>query len=77
MQGLRDPSFFPTKKNPVPAGDEEERIMPAAKDSLKYFSITSVSGLDREKQAASGGGGVPDLRSIAQSYSRCGGRHVA
>ena len=66
MQGLRDPSFFPTKKNPAPAGDEEERMIPAARDSLRYFSMTSVSGLDRENRRPLGGE-VPDLRSMAQS----------
>ena len=67
MHGLRDPSFSPTKKNPAPAGDEERQIMLAARDSLKYLSIASVSGLDRENRRPLGGV-VLDLRSIAQSY---------
>ena len=28
MNGLRDPSFFPTKNNPAPAGEDEGRIRP-------------------------------------------------
>lgn len=29
-----------TKKNTAPRGDEEKRIVPAAKESLMYFSIS-------------------------------------
>ena len=48
MHGLRDPSFLPTKKNPAPAGDEDGWMIPAVKDSERYFSVASVSGLDSE-----------------------------
>ena len=57
MQGLRDPSFFPMKK-PAPAGDEEGRIMPAARDSL--------SGLESENRLL----GVVKYQSSDQSRSR-------
>ena len=69
MHGLREPSFLPTKKNPALAGDDDGWIIPAARDSKRYFSTASVSGLDREN--------VPDSRSIAQSYGLCGSRQVA
>lgn len=40
---------FSTKKKPAPARDEEGRMMPAAGESLMYFSIALVSAADREK----------------------------
>ena len=76
MHGLREPSFLPTEKNPAPAGDNDGRIIPTVRDSKRYFSIASVSGLDKENRRPLGGV-VPHLRSIAQSYGLCGGRQVA
>lgn len=40
MQGLRDWSFLPTKKNLAPAGDDEGRIM--------YSFMASLSGPETE-----------------------------
>lgn len=34
MHGHKVPSFFATKKSPVPRGEEEGRIMPATRESL-------------------------------------------
>ena len=56
MQGRRDLSFFPTKKNPAPAGNDDGRLIPAAKESLIYLSIALVSGADREKNRLLEGG---------------------
>lgn len=49
MQERSDLSFFSTKKNPAPAGDEEGQMMPAANKLLMYFSMALVSGADKEK----------------------------
>ncbi len=76
MQGRREPSFFFTKKNPAPAGEEEGRMRPAFKDSLIYLSMASLSGPDREYKRPLGGE-VPGRRSMAQSYGRWGGKDVA
>ena len=58
MQGLRVLSFFPTKKNPAPAGDDDRQMIPAARDSARYFSIASLPrGRDSEKMRPRGGGG--------------------
>ena len=76
MQGLRLPSFFPTKKNPAPAGDDEGRMSPAAKLSPMYLSIARRSGAEREKRRPLGGL-VPARRLIMQSYTRWGGSDVS
>lgn len=46
----KEPSFW-TKKNPAPTGEEEERISPAANDSVTYLSITSIA----KRRLVSGG----------------------
>jgi len=76
MQGLSVLSFFSTKKNPTPAGEEEGQILPAATASLMYVSMASLSGVDREYRCPLGSA-VPGCRSMAQSCGRCGGREVA
>ena len=48
MQGLRDPSFFPTKENPAPAGDEEGRIRPAFNEDSIYSVMATLSGPEIE-----------------------------
>ena len=68
--------ILPTKINPAPVGEEEGRMMPAARDSLRYLSIAAVSGRDSENRHPLGGV-VPGWRSIAQSYGLYGGRQVA
>ena len=45
-------------------------MIPAVRDSERYFSMASVSGLERENSRPLGGV-VPDFSSIAQSYSLC------
>ncbi len=66
MQGRREPSFFPTKKNPAPAGEEEGRMSPAARESEIYFSMASLSGTESEYNLPLGGD-IPGTRSMAQS----------
>ena len=45
MQGLRDPSFLPTKKKPAPAGDDDDgRINPAFNEVPMYSLMASLSG---------------------------------
>ena len=48
MHGRNNPSFFPTKNNPAPSGNEEGQMIPEASDCVMYFSIASVSGWDRK-----------------------------
>ena len=48
MQGRRDLSFLPTKKKPAPAGNEEGRMIPAAKEDRMYSSMACRSGAERE-----------------------------
>lgn len=55
MQGHRDLSFFSTKKKPALAGDEDGRMIPAARDSSTYFLIARVSGPEREYNPSLGG----------------------
>ncbi len=66
MQGRRDPSFFPTKKNPAPAGEEEGRMNPVARESEMYFSMAPLSGAESEYNLPFGGV-LPGINSIAQS----------
>ena len=66
MQGRSVLSFFSTKKKPAPAGDEEGRMMPAARPSLIYVSIAPLSGTDREYRRPLGGV-APGWRLMAQS----------
>ncbi len=66
MQGRRDPSFFPTKKNPAPAGEEEGRMNLDARESEIYFSIASLSGTESEYNLPLGGD-LPGSKSMAQS----------
>lgn len=47
MCGLGVLSFFSTKKNPAPSGDEDGQIIPAAMESEMYFSMAPLSGRDR------------------------------
>lgn len=44
-QGL---SFFSMKKNPVPAGEEDSLMIPAARELEMYSSMALHSGSDRE-----------------------------
>ena len=53
--GYQGAVFLPTKKKPAPAGEEEGQMIPAARDSPRYFSMASVSGLDRENRRPPGG----------------------
>lgn len=39
MHALKDLSFFSKKKKPVPTGDDELWMMPAASESVIYVSI--------------------------------------
>ena len=48
MQGLRDPSFFPTKKNQAPAGEDEGQIRSAFSDAVMYSLMASLSGPEME-----------------------------
>lgn len=48
MQGLRDPSFFVTKKNPALAADEEGRMSPAFNEVSMYSFMAAFSGLEIE-----------------------------
>ncbi len=66
MQGRSEPSFFPTKKNPAPAGEEEGRMSPAARESEIYFSMASLSGTESEYNLPLGGD-IPGTNSMAQS----------
>ncbi len=66
MQGHKEPSFFSTKNNPAPAGDEEGRMILAARESEIYFTMASLSGAEREYSLPLGGD-VPGNKSIAQS----------
>ncbi len=47
MHLCSDLSFFSTKTKPAPSGEEDGRIIPAARDSEIYFSIASHSGLEK------------------------------
>lgn len=76
MQERRDPSFFSTKKNPAPNGEEEQRIMSAASESLMQVSMASCSGREMLNNWLEGNG-APDRRSIAQSYGWWGGKEKA
>ena len=48
MQGRSDPSFFPIKKNPAPAGDDEGRINPAFREAEMYSFMAALSGPEIE-----------------------------
>lgn len=74
MHSLRNMSFFSTKKNPVPPGDEDGQMIPAACESWIYCSMVLVSGSDRMKSFPLGGD-VPG--SMAQSYGRCSSKELA
>lgn len=76
MQGGNFPLFFPEKKNPVLAGEEDRRMKPAANDSSMYLFMASVSGMDREYRWPLGGN-VPGRSSIPMSYGLCGCKEVA
>ncbi len=39
MQGCKEPSFFFTKKNPAPAGEVEETMVPVASNSARYCTV--------------------------------------
>ena len=54
------------KHKAAPTGEEEGRIMPAASDWEMYFSIDSLSGLDRLYRRLVGRG-APGRRSMGQS----------
>lgn len=74
MQGLREPSFLPMKKNPAPTGEDKVRII-TAKDSLMYFSLLSLSDKPERGWLCNllEGKRVPGSKSIGQSYARWGG----
>lgn len=65
-------SFLATKKKPAPRGDEDGWIMPAARDSLMYFPMASLSGRERLYNLLEGKDD-PGRRSTAQSYGLWGG----
>ena len=69
MQGRRVLSFFSTKKAPVPPGEDEGRMIPAANESFMYWSIASLLGAEREHMHPLGGD-VPGNKSKAQSWQR-------
>ena len=69
MQGLSDPSFFPTKKKPAPEGDEEGGIRPAFREAEIYSLIASFSGPETEYRRPLGMV-EPGIRSMAQSDGR-------
>lgn len=62
MQGLRDPSFFPTKK-PAPTGEDGARIRPAFREVSMYSSIAFVLGPEIENNLSLGRV-APGIRSI-------------
>lgn len=66
MQGRRVLFFLFTKKNPAPTGDEGDLIRPAAKESVMYFCVASLSGLYRLYNLLDERG-APGRRSILQS----------
>ncbi len=47
IHGFKVPSFLLTKKKTAPTGEEEGRMIPAARESWMYFSIASCSGRER------------------------------
>lgn len=73
--GRRALSFFSTKENPVPPGEDEGLIMPD-RDLLMYLLMASRSGAEGEKRQPCDGE-VPGNKSISQSYGLCGDREVA
>lgn len=48
MHGLRDLSFWLTKKKPTPVGDEDGQVIPAYREDWMYSLIALVSGGDKE-----------------------------
>ena len=73
MQGLRDPSFLPTRKNPAPAGEYQGQFKVAFSEVSMYSFMASLSGPETEYRQPLGMV-EPGIRSIAQSYGRCEGR---
>lgn len=66
MQGWRVLSLLFTKKKTAPKGEDEGRIMPAARDSERYFSMATRSGLERLYKRLDGKV-APGNRSMEQS----------
>ena len=48
IQGRRDPSFFPTKKNPAPAGEDEGCIKAASNEVVMRSFMAFFSGPEME-----------------------------
>ena len=67
IQGHSERSFLLTKKNPAPTGDEDGRMIPAARDSPIYSSMDSRSGQERLNRQLLGRGD-PGRRSIAHHH---------
>lgn len=66
LHGLKVPSFFPTKKNPAPTGEDEGQMKPAAKESCIYFSMVCRSEWERLYSLLVGSGAL-GRSSTAQS----------
>ena len=47
IQGLKVLSFFATKKNPAPRGEEEGQMIPEFRESVMYVSMLSHFGAER------------------------------
>lgn len=61
IKGRKDLSFFSTKKNPALRGEDEGQMIPAARESVIYSSIASLSGRWLV------GNGAQERRSMVQS----------
>lgn len=66
MHGWSDPSFFFTKKNPAPAGDEEGRIRPDFRESSMYSFMAFFAGVEMEYNLPFGRE-APGMRSMGPS----------
>lgn len=65
MQGLSDPSFFPIKKKPLPASDDEGLMSPALSNESMYSLMASFIGAGREYKGPLGMV-EPGIKSMAQ-----------
>lgn len=74
MQGLRDPSFL-LKKNSAPAADKDGQMSPVFSEVSMYSFNTALSPETEQRRPL--GIVQPRIRSMVQSYGRCGGRDMA
>ncbi len=72
MQGCNEPSFFPTKKNPAPAVEEEGRMMPATWDA-SYMRYISPWPPSRAQTESKGAPWAEKCQATGQSHSCTGG----